>query len=123
MPKLLFIFLLFIPSISFCQEARIEQIQTFPINLKVLNPLMGTNNMAILKVEKVEPNNYNLAVGDTILCKFYFTLKPVEGEVHLSGISRGDFISTRMRAELNRFSGTYQYEAFHYKKYPGKLEK
>ena len=80
---------------------------------------MGTNNMALLKVEKVEPNNFDLTVGDTILCKFYFTLKPVEGEVHLSGIGRGDFISTRMRAELNRYSGTYQYEAFHYKKYKG----
>jgi|GEM_PF-3292745 len=119
MYKLLFSLLLLIPSLSFSQEARIEQIETFPINLKVLYPLMGTNNMAILKVEKVEPNNYNLAAGDTILCKFYFTLKPVEGEVHLSGISRGDFISTRMHADLNRFSGAYQYEAFHYKKYQG----
>jgi hypothetical protein len=120
MHKLLLILLLFKPSISFGQEARIEQIETFPINLKVLNPLMGTNNMAILKVEKVETNNFDLVVGDTILCKFYFTLKPVEGEVHLSGIGRGDFISTRMRAELNRYSGSYQYEAFHYKKYKSK---
>jgi len=120
MYKLLFSLLLFIPGITFSQEARIEQIETFPINLKVLNPLIGTNNMAILKVEKVEPNNYNLTVGDTILCKFYFTLKPVEGEVHLSGISRGDFISTRMHADLNPYSGAYQYEAFHYKKYLAK---
>tara|TARA_R110001592_G_scaffold362114_1_gene675026 strand:- start:74888 stop:75253 length:366 start_codon:yes stop_codon:yes gene_type:complete len=120
MHKLLFSLLLFTPILCFSQEARYEQLKTFPINLKVLNPLMGTNNMAIMKVEKVEPNTVNLSIGDTILCKFYFTLKPVQGEVHMSGINRGDYISTHMHAQLNPYSGAYQYEAFHYKKYPAK---
>jgi hypothetical protein len=120
MYKLLFSMLLLMPILSFSQKARYEQLKTFPINLKVLNPLMGTNNMAIMKVEKVEPNKMDLAVGDTILCKFYFTLKPVQGEVHMSGINRGDYISTHMHAQLNPYSGAYQYEAFHYKKYPAK---
>jgi len=118
MRTLLFSLLLLCPLLCFSQEARFQQLETFPINLKMLNPLMGTNNMAILKVEKVEPNNFNLAIGDTIICKFYFTLKPVQGEVHMSGINRGDLVSTHMHARFNRYSGAFQYEAFHYKKYP-----
>jgi hypothetical protein len=122
MRNLLFSFLFLVPFLSFSQEAIIEQLKTFPINLKVLNPLMGTNNMAILKVEKVEPNNFDLATGDTILCKFYFTLKPVKGELHMTGIKRGDNISTHMHSQLNPLSGSFQYEAFHYKKAPLKSE-
>jgi hypothetical protein len=118
----LFSLLFILPLLSFSQEASVEQLKTFPINLKVLNPLMGTNNMAILKVEKVEPNHFDLAVGDTILCKFYFSLRPVKGEVHMTGIKRGDKISTHMHSQLNPFSGSYQYEAFHYKKFPSNLE-
>lgn len=117
MRKLLFSFLLMLPLLALGQEARIQQIETFPINVKVLNPLMGTNNMALLRVEKIDPNPYQLAEGDTILCKFYFTLKAVAGEKHLSGINRGDYVSTRMSATYNQYSGSYQYEAFHYKKY------
>lgn len=106
-------FLALLSSLSLAQK--ITQIETFPLNAQVYQLLEGTNNKAILVVDKVTDNPYNLNPNDTILADFYFTTQAVKGETQLCGIKAGDRISVRMSAKRNPLDHSYQFTAYHYK--------
>jgi len=101
---------------SFLSQAQnISQIETFPLNAQVYRLLQGTKDKALLIVDKVQKNDYQLSKGDTILADFYFTTKPIKDEAQLCGIRPGDEISVRMSAKLNPLDRSYQFTAYHYK--------
>ncbi len=100
---------------TYAQEPIVSPIETFPLNARLIAPLQGTNNRAVIRIERIDPNPYRLEVGDTLLARFYFSLKPVKGEKDLVGLNKGDFFSARMAARQNNLDGSYYYEVFHYK--------
>ncbi len=97
------------------QKKRIVPVQTFPINAKVLFTLQGTSDRAVLRVKKVDPNPYQLEVGDTILCTFFWSIKPVKDEMaDFPGIGSGDEISVHIGVKKSPLNGSNQYTAYHY---------
>lgn len=99
------------------QEQQIVTIETFPINAEVLFKLQGTNDKAVLKVERVNPNSFDVEVGDTLLCDFFWSTEPVKDELaDFPGIEKGDEISIHIAAKRSPINGAWQYTAYHYKK-------
>lgn len=97
------------------QEPIVTPIETFPVNATLISPLQGSINRGIIRIDRIEANPYNLAIGDTLLVRFYFSLKRVKGEKDLVGIQAGDKFSARMAAQQNNLDGSYFYQVFHYK--------
>jgi len=89
-------------------------VKTFPVNATVLGLLDGSKTLAVLRIEKVDPNPYQLKEGSEILADFYFTTQPMKGEKKLKGLKAQDFISVRLTAEHNRSTGQYDFTAFEY---------
>lgn len=94
-------------------------IQTFPVNAQVIGTLEGTDDMAVLRIEKVDSNAMGLSVDDEILVEFYFSLKPIKN-TGMTGLKEGDHFSVRMSAKRDQRAGQWQYTAYHYKKRPTK---
>lgn len=90
-------------------------IETFPVNAEIVGVLQGTNNMAVLRIDRVDSNAMGLSVDDEILVEFYFSLEPVK-ETAMTGLKKGDHFSARLSARRDYRSGQWQYTAFHYKK-------
>jgi hypothetical protein len=100
---------------SHAQEYRQVKLETIPVNVEVISTLERTNNMAILKVLKIDSTNqYHLKRGDEFLAKFYFTTKALKGHKHMRGFSAGDYLSLRLNGQKEARSGTWQYTAFNY---------
>lgn len=98
------------------QKSEIVTIETFPVNATVITTLEGLNDRAVLRIDKVEPNPYNIEVGDTLLFSFYWTILPVKSELaNFPGIGNGDEISVHISVKASSLNGSYQYTAYHYK--------
>ena len=89
-------------------------IKTFPVNARVLGLLEDSKTLAILRIEKVDANSFNLKKGSEILVEFYFTTGPVKNRKKLKGIKANDFISVRLSAEYNASTGQIDFMAFDY---------
>ena len=63
------------------QEREVIPIETFPINAKVLFTLQGTDDRAVLRVEKVDPNPYGIEIGDTLLFTFYWSTQAIKSDL------------------------------------------
>ena len=99
------------------QEQQIVTIDTFPINAEVLFKLQGTTDKAVLKVERVNPNTFQVEVGDTLLCDFFWSTQAVKDELaDFPGIEKGDEISVHIGAKRSPINGAWQFTAYHYKK-------
>jgi len=98
------------------QERQVIPIETFPINAKVLFTLQGTDDRAVLRVEKVDPNPYGIEIGDTLLFTFYWSTQAIKSDLAtFPGIGAGDEISVRISVKRSPLNGSYQYTAYHYK--------
>ncbi len=98
------------------QEKRIVPIETFPVNATVITTLQGMNDRAVLRIEKVDPNPYDIKVGDTLLFTFYWTTLPVNSKLAtFPGLGAGDEISVHIAVKSSPLNGNYQYTAYHYK--------
>lgn len=95
-------------------DYQLKPIETFPVNAEVVGILEGHNSLAVLKILKVDSNNFDLKIGDEILAEFYFTTKPIKNEAKLIGIKPNDKISVRMHAKAQALNGGWDYTAFHY---------
>lgn len=108
--------LLFLSIAAKAQKSEIVTIETFPVNATVITTLEGLNDRAVLRIDKVEPNPYNIKVGDTLLFSFYWTILPVKSELaNFPGIGSGDEISVHISVKASSLNGSYQYTAYHYK--------
>lgn len=97
------------------QAAQIGEIKTFPVNATLIASLEGSQDRALMRIDKIERNKFGLEVGDTILAKFYFSLKKVKSEPNLVGINAGDFFSARMAARPNSLGGGHYFQVYHYR--------
>jgi len=108
--------LLLISTVLSAQEQRIVPINTFPINATVITTLQGTDDRAVLRVEKVDPNQYGIEVGDTLLFTFYWSTMPIKSELAtFPGLGSGDEISVHIAVASSPVNGSNQYTAYHYK--------
>ncbi len=107
---------LFISLSVSAQKQRIVPINTFPMNATVLFTLEGTKDRAVLKVDRIEANDYDIKEGDTLICTFFWSILPVEDEMaRFPGVGAGDEISLHMGVKKSAVDGSWQYTAYHYK--------
>ncbi len=115
MRPLLFATLLLVSFSLSAQEAKVVPIETFPVDATLISPLEGSIDRGIIRIERIQNNPYQIESGDTLLVKFYFTLKAMNNEPDLVGIKSGETFSARMAARQNNFDGSYFYQVYHYK--------
>ncbi|MCR9154850.1 MAG: hypothetical protein NXI09_12145 [Bacteroidetes bacterium] len=114
--RFLSLLLCFISLSLSAQKKQIVPIQTFPVNGTIMFKLEGTKDRAVLKVDKVEPNKYDINKGDTLICTFFWTTNPVKDEMaNFPGVKAGDQISFRMGVQKSPLNGAWQYTVYHYK--------
>lgn len=76
-------------------------VRTFDAKVKVIGVLQGTKDLAVIQVMEVDTNNFNLKVGDEVLCKFYFGTKPFVGEEKYPGVKGGEIIKAQIHGMPN----------------------
>jgi len=86
------------------------------MNATVLFTLEGTKDRAVLKVDRIEANDYDIKPGDTLICTFFWSILPVEDEMaKFPGVGAGDEISLHLGVKKSAVDGSWQYTAYHYK--------
>jgi hypothetical protein len=95
-------------------QRQMVPVQTFPVNARVIGLLEDSKTLAVLRIEKVDSNKFNLDVGSEILVEFYFTTGPIKNRAKLKGIKPNDFISVRLTGEPNAATGQVDFTAFEY---------
>ena len=96
------------------RQKRIVQIKTFKTKVKVMGVLQGRDDLAVIQVLETEKNDWKLKVGDEVLCKFYFTTKPFDGDNYYPGIKGGEVLSADMHARKNKNEVQVNYNILRY---------